>query len=150
MSTTRYFEDFVIGVEHDSGHEYVVTLDDLKQMSRQWDPQPFHLDEDAPETQEYGGLITCSAHTFAIFSYLGSKSPVKTAAIAGLGFDQMKMIQPLRPGDRIHAVNVCLEKRESRTKPDRGIAVTRTILRNQKNEDVFSVQCTVMIRRRTP
>ncbi len=149
VSTIKYFEDFVVGEEHDSGHEYVVTIDELKEMATQWDPQPFHLDENAPETKEYGGLITCSAHTFAIYSYLGSKSPVKTAAIASLGFNHMKMILPLRPGDRIRAANVCLEKRESRTKPDRGIALTKTTLRNQNGQDVFSVQCTVMLLKRS-
>jgi hypothetical protein len=85
------------------------------------DPQPLHLDEDAPETKEYGGLITCSAHTFAIFMYLTSRNPVKTAAIAVLGFDELRMLRPLRPDDRTRAVSVCLEKRESPSKPDRGI-----------------------------
>ncbi|MDG2304627.1 MAG: MaoC/PaaZ C-terminal domain-containing protein [Candidatus Binatia bacterium] len=149
MTATKYFEDFVIGVESESGHEYVVTTEELKQMAERWDPQPFHLDENAPETKEFGGLITCSAHTFAIYTYLGSKSPVKTAAIAGLGFEKVRMLLPLRPGDRIRAVNVCLAARESRTKPDRGILTTKTILRNQNDEDVFSIEATVMVRKRS-
>ena len=70
MSTTKYFEDFEIGVESESDHEYVVTTEELKQMAERWDPQPFHLDENAPETKECGGLITCSAHTSDILSGL--------------------------------------------------------------------------------
>ena len=144
----RYFEDFVVGEERVSPVEYVVTVDELKSMSRRWDPQPFHLDEHAPETKEFGGLITCSAHTFAIFTHITSHDPLKSAAIAGLGFDAMRMLQPIRPGDRIRAVSSCLERRESRSKPDRGIIVGRTVLRNQRGEDVFTVQSTTMMRRR--
>ena len=125
VAEMRYFEDSVVGKEFASTIEYEVTVEELKQMSARWDPQPFHLDESAPQTREYGGLITCSAHTFAIFTYLSSRNPVKTAAIAGLGFDEMRMLQPLRPGDRIRAYSTCLEKRESRSRPDRPCSVAR-------------------------
>ena len=144
----RYFDDFVIGEEQASPIEYVVTVEELKDMSRRWDPQPFHLDENAPETKEFGGLITCSAHTFAIFTHITSNNPVKAAAIAGLGFDEMRMLLPIRPGDRIRAFSCCLESRVSRSKPDRGIIVGRTTLRNQNGEDVFTVRTTTMMRRR--
>lgn len=150
MSETRYFEDAVVGQENRFAMEYVVTTEELKEMARRFDPQPFHLDEDAPETKEYGGLITCSAHTFAIFTYISSKNPVKVAAIAGLGFDEMRMIQPIRPGDRIHGVTTCLSKRESKSKPDRGITKARIVLRNQNDEDVFSIVSTAMILKRPP
>jgi acyl dehydratase len=149
LSEIRYFEDAVIGEEISTGLEYAVTKEEIQQMSAHWDPQPFHLDENAPETKEYGGLIACSAHTFAIFTYLGSRGQ-KTAAIAGLGFDEMRMMLPIRPGDRIHAVSTCIEKRESRTKPDRGITVSLCVLRNQRGEDVFSIKATAMIRKRNP
>ena len=145
----RYFEDAVIGEDIVMELEYPVTADEIKQMAAHWDPQPFHLDENAPETKEYGGLIACSAHIFAIFTYLGSRGQ-KTAAIAGLGFDEMRMLLPVRPGDRIRAVSTCVEKRESRSKPDRGITVFKGVLRNQRGEDVFSVKTTAMIRKRTP
>lgn len=148
VSEMRYFEDSVVGEEFGSSIEYEVTVEELKQMSARWDPQPFHLDESAPQTREYGGLITCSAHTFAIFTYLSSRNPVKTAAIAGLGFDEMRMLQPLRPGDRIRAYSTCLEKRESRSRPDRGIVTSRTVLRNQRDEEVFTVRSTAMILKR--
>jgi acyl dehydratase len=148
VSGIRYFEDTVIGEVNVSQVEYVVTTEELKEMAARWDPQPFHLDENAPETREYGGLITCSAHTFAIFTYLSTRSAVKTAAIAGLGFDEMRMIRPLRPGDRIRSVSTCVDKRESRSKPDRGITTSRVVLRNQRGEDVFSIKATAMILKR--
>lgn len=146
----RHFEDILVGQEQRFDLEYLVTVEELKEMSRRFDPQPFHLDEEAPETKEYGGLITCSAHTFAIFTYLSSKNPVKVAAIAGLGFDEMQMLRPVRPGDRIHALSTCISKRESRSKPDRGITRARIVLRNQNDEDVFSVVSTAMVLKRPP
>ena len=146
----RYFEDATVGEQQASGLEYEVTVEEIKEMSRRWDPQPFHLDEDAPETREYGGLIACSAHIFAIFTHLTSNSPVKTAAIAGLGFDEMRMHAPVRPGDRLHVVSTVVSTRASRSKPDRGIVTSRVTLRNQRDEDVFSVQPSAMIRKRQP
>lgn len=152
MRTTKikYFEDFEVGAERSTDQYYEVTRDNIVAMARAWDPQPFHIDENAPETKEFGGLIACSAHTFAIFCHLGSHDPVKVAAIAAMGFEEMRMLLPLRPGDRIRAASTCLYKRESRSKPDRGIIEAQTILRNQDDQDVFSVKSTTLVRKRPP
>lgn len=146
----RYYEDSIVGKENRSDVEYVVTTEELKEMSRRFDPQPFHLDEDSPLTKEYGGLITCSAHTFAICCHITSNSSNKIAAVAGLGFDEMRLLRPIHPGDRLHAVTICLEKRESRSKPDRGIVKAKLIMRNQSGEDVFSIISTALILKRNP
>lgn len=144
----KYFEDFVVGEEEVIPAEYLVTRDEIIEIASRWDPQPFHLDEEAARDSMFGGLIAASSHVFGICSWMGNHMDHKSAALAALGFDELRLPNPVRAGDRLTATATCLEKRESRSKPDRGIVTSEMVLRNQRGEIVVTLKSTAMIAKR--
>ena len=141
----KYLEDYQVGQSMRS-EPYEVTSAEITEFAKKWDPQPFHTDEELARQSFYGGLTACSAHIFAVYTGLSTRLPQKTAAIAGLGFDELRVLQPLRAGDAVYLTTECLEVRRSRTKPDRGIVRSRGTLFNRKDEPVFSMISTFMVR----
>ena len=143
----QYYEDFNIGNPQES-QSYTVEKEDIIAFASQWDPQPFHIDEEAAKNWPMG-LIASSIHTFAISMKLCmSISTEPMATIAGLGIDEMRMTAPVKPGDQLR-VRVWVENmRESKTKPDRGITTTRIEVLNQEDIVVLSYTNTGMILKR--
>jgi acyl dehydratase len=148
MKEIQYFEDFVVDEEQQFQGEYELTSDEIVEIGRRWDPQPWHTDEAAAKDTLYGGLVASSAHLFAITSWFGTNMPKHTAALAALGFDELRIHAPGRVGDRLHATARCIEKRASRSKPDRGIVISRMELLNQNDELILSMCTTFMVARR--
>jgi acyl dehydratase len=116
-----YFEDLEVGGEQRSREPFVVEREEVIEFARRWDPQPFHLDESAARASIFGGLTACAAHTFAIQCRLAAALDPPFALLAGLGNDGLELLAPVRPGDRLALVRRIESKRESRSKPDRGI-----------------------------
>lgn len=143
----RYFDDYEIGQVLTSS-ELTISEEESIAFAKEWDPQPFHIDKAAAEASLYGGLTCCTAHIFSVTSKLGGLMRPKLAAIAGLGFRDMHVHLPMRPGDTVHFTTECTRLRRSKTKPDRGIIQTRTKLFNQREEVVFSSLCDMMVRTR--
>jgi acyl dehydratase len=144
-----FLEDFAVGRSF-SSPPYHVSKEEVVSFARVWDPQLFHVDEDAAAASIYGGIIACSAHIFSIFTRLSSQAEPRSAALGALGFDEMRIPRPLRAGDTVRLTTECIEMRRSRSKPDRGIISSRVRLENQRGEVVFSAITTFMIRARTP
>jgi acyl dehydratase len=140
----RYLEDYEVGLVIRSGRR-LVTKEEIVDFAKSWDPQPFHIDEDAARASIHGGIIACTAHIFAIICRLGAEMETKDAGLAALGFDEMRIHQPLRAGDTVYFTAECTEVNRSRTKPDRGVVKTQSELFNQRNELVFSMCCTFML-----
>ena len=145
--TLRYFEDFEIGDERTSG-EHLVTSEEIVDFARRWDPQPFHTDEAKAEQSVFRGLTASGAHTFAISVLLRHQFETKSAVLAGLGYDELRFPNPVRPGDRLSFRSECLEKRESRSMPDRGVIVFRARVVNQDGHPVLTMKSTVMVAKR--
>lgn len=144
-----YFDDLVLGEEHAAG-TYEVTRDAIVDFATEWDPQPFHVDEEAAKASLFGGLTACSAHIFAIFCITSQRwqSGVVQMAVAGLGFDEMRMHRPVFAGDTLSCFSIVHALRDSGSRPECGIVTYRTELRNQSGETVFSVLATSMMARR--
>lgn len=142
-----WFEDVELGVTQRLG-DYEVTREEIVEYASKWDPQPFHLDDEAAAESIFGGLTACFAHVFAILSRLVTLQERKLAVLAGLGFEESRMLRPARPGDRLHVEQEHLSKRESRSKPDRGIVETRFTVVNQRGEAVLVNRGLVMVARR--
>ena len=140
----RYLEDHHVGLVTTSGKTRV-TKEEIIEFAQRWDPQPFHVDKEAARSSIYGGITACAAHIFAIACRLDAEMETKLAGLAGLGFDEMRVHDPLRPGDTVHLTSECTDVRRSKTKPDRGIVKIRTKLFNQRNELVFSLLATTMV-----
>lgn len=126
---------------------HLVTRDDLIAFAKQFDPTPRHIDEEAAARTMFGGLTATGAHTFAILVLLTGRLHPRQRTLAGVGWDELRLPNPVRPGDELDLEVTLVEKRESKSKPDRGIVRRRVMLRNQKRETVLECFTSVMIAR---
>ena len=132
----RYLEDFSAGQKFESGR-LRVERDRIKSFAAEFDPQPFHLDEDAAKRSLFGGLAASGWHTAAMTMKLLVESDLKPAGgILGAGFDEFRWPKPVRPGDELHLDIEVLETRASKSRPDQGVIKVRTTTLNQDNEPV--------------
>jgi acyl dehydratase len=142
-----YFEDFEIGDSRKAG-PYLVSKAEIIQFAKQYDPRPFHIDEEAAARSVFGGLTASAAHTFAIFIFLTDKTQPPIRALAGLGYDELRLPSPVRPGDELDFEAIVLEKRESKSRPGTGILRNQVHLRNQKGETVLQCIGSVFVAKR--
>lgn len=136
----RYFEDYRPGEVHEFG-DYLVTREEIIDFARRYDPQPFHLDDDAAAESIYGGLIssgwlTCSVLMRMLVDHF--ISPV--ASMGSPGIDELRWLKPVRPGDRLRARVTITDTRRSTSKPDRGIVQIRQEAINQDGEVVLAMR----------
>jgi len=147
MGGCLYLEDLHVGQRFESA-TLAITADEIKAFARQFDPQPFHLDEDAAARSLLGGLAASGWHTAALTMRLlvGGGAPIAGGVIgAGVG---IRWPRPVRPGDELQVVSEVLEITPSRSKSDRGIAVLRSETRNQRGEVVQVLTSKLMVPRR--
>lgn len=142
----QYFEDVQVGDTWIT-REYEVTKEDIIEFAKRWDPRPYHMDEQVAALTPFGGLTASSAHTLAISILLGCQFEREVALLAGLGWEEVIFPAPVRPGDRLVATFETIEKRESKSKPDRGIVCTRVTVTNQRGETVLSYKIKVIMAR---
>ncbi len=143
-----YFEDIEVGIKRNESVTYNVTKEEIIQFARHWDPRSFHIDESAAVSSIFKGIVACSAHIFSILSWFATHGKSRTASMAALGFDELRMHHPVRPEDTLSCTFTCLEKHESRSKQDRGIIRTLASLSNQQSTEVFSAIVTTMVEKR--
>jgi acyl dehydratase len=144
----RYFEDFQVGQVHELG-SYVVSREEILAFARQYDPQPFHLDDEAGRQSIFGSIIASGWQTAAICHRLLVESLLKSSASMGSpGLDELRWLLPVKPGDTISASIEVLAVTPSRSKPDRGSLKTRMEVRNQRGEVVMTETASVLFRRR--
>ena len=145
--SSGYFEDFEIGDSRKAG-PYLVSKAEIIQFAKQYDPRPFHIDEEAAARSVFKGLTASAAHTFAIYIFLTTKVQPPLRALAGLGYDEVRLPNPVRAGDELDYEAIILEKRESKSRPDTGIFRSQIYLRNQKREIVFQCISSALVARR--
>lgn len=143
-----YLDDFAAGQVYELG-EYNFTKDEILRFAKDFDPQPFHIDEAAAAQSNYGGLIASGWHTGSIFMRLLVDGLLhKCAGMGSPGVDEMRWLAPVRPNDTLSARLEVDEVRPSKSKTDRGFVITRGILTNQNGDEVFSLKAPFMLRRR--
>ena len=140
----RYLSDLEVGTRSSVG-EYEVEASEIVEFAERWDPFPFHTDEEAARASHFGGLTASSCHIFAICTRLYHRDPNRVAVLAMLGKDEMRFPNPVRPGDRLPYHTECVERRISRSRPDRGIVRLRDRLVNQRGEAVLEQQVTLLV-----
>ncbi|HEY7870120.1 MAG TPA: MaoC family dehydratase [Methylomirabilota bacterium] len=144
----KYFEDVQVGEVMRFGR-YEVTREEIIAYARQFDPQPFHLDEASARESMYGGLIASGWHTGAMFIRMVAQHMTPIHATAGaMGFDDLKWVRPVRPGDVLSVESVIREKIESRSRPERGLVKIESRVRDQRDEVVMSLVSLVVYLRR--
>jgi acyl dehydratase len=143
-----YFEDVQVGETHHFGR-YEVTREEIIEYARQFDPQPFHTDEAAAKQSIFGGLIASGWHTGAMFIRMINDHAIPGAATTGaLGFDDLKWLKPVRPGDVLSVETRVLEKTESRSRPEIGVVKIEGRVVDQRGEAKMSLVSLVLYRRR--
>ncbi len=148
--TIRYWEDFKVGeVEQIGGKK--VEQDEVIDFARQFDPQPFHVDEAAAKQSMYGGLIASGWHTCSmVMRMMCDTYLLQSASVGSPGIDNLKWLKPVRPGDTIRAQRTTLESRTSKSRPEIGIVRNLWEVFNQEGELVMTMEGYGMFRRRKP
>jgi len=132
----KYLEDFAVGQIYGSGR-ITVEKERIKAFAAEFDPQPFHLDEDCARRSIFGGLAASGWHTAALTMRLLVESDFKPAGgIIGAGFDEFRWPLPVRPGDQLHVESEVLDVRPSKSRPHQGLVKVRTTTKNQKGDAV--------------
>jgi acyl dehydratase len=125
-----------------------MTEDAIIDFAVRFDPQPFHKDRVAAEKSIYGGLIASGIHTIAVSFSLLLQTGALANNLGSPGFDELRWLRPVRPGDTLRAVGEVVEVRPSASRPDRGTVRFRCTTLNQKNEPVQTVFCNQLLKRR--
>jgi acyl dehydratase len=143
-----YLEDLHVGDRFGSG-AITVTEESIIAFAREFDPQQFHLDANAAEQSIFKGLSASGWHTAAMSMKLFVTGELKlVGGSIGLGVDELRWPQPVRPGDVLRLETEILDLRASKSKPDRGIIRIRNVTTNQRGEVVEIFMAFVMVRRR--
>lgn len=141
----RYFEDYVPGAVFVFG-PIEMTEAELLTFAERFDPQSIHTDVAAAAQGPFGGLIASGWHTVGLLMRLYVEHYLTAvASLASPGVDTLRWIKPVRPGDRLRLRVTVLDKRRSRTKPDRGLVFSRLEGLNQHDDLVVSMDAMNMI-----
>jgi acyl dehydratase len=144
-----FFEDYTAGMRITESPRVRVDKDEIIAFAKKFDPQFFHLDEDAARHSIFGGLVASGWHTAALTMWLLTQRETRPAGGSiGLGFEEMRWPTPVRPGDELHIESEILEVRPSQSRPDRGLIKMRTRTLNQRGEVVQNVIANAMVPRR--
>jgi acyl dehydratase len=142
-----YLEDLTVGQRFTSG-TYVMDAVRIKEFAAEFDPQPFHLDEDAAQASVFNGLAASGWHTAAVAMRLLVQSGMRFAnGLLGLG-GEIAWPKPTRPGDILQVESEIAEITPSRSKPHQGIVTIRSTMLNQNGEAVYILRAKLLVLRR--
>jgi acyl dehydratase len=140
----KFFEDLVSD-ERLPCRPIVITKEAIVRFAGEFDPQPFHTDEHAASRSFFGGLIASSLHILSACTRAVVDAQGEVAILSGVGLDEVKMYNPVRPGDVLEIEARWTDLRRSLSKPDRGFAAIRCKVANQKGEPVIEYAYRYMI-----
>jgi acyl dehydratase len=134
--TKRFFEDVKDG-ERLVCRPVSLTRDEIVAFATAFDPQPFHVDDDAAKATVFGGLIASSLHVLAACTRAVVEAQGDVAILSGVGMDEARMFAPVRPGDRLNVEAWWTDLRPSRSRPKQGLASIRCRVTNQDGDLVL-------------
>lgn len=142
----QYFEDIVVGTRARFG-DYPVTRDDVIAFAERYDPQPFHLSDEAAAQTHFGRLSASGWHTAAmtmamLVAYMATQ---EQAGLGSPGLDELRWVKPVYPGDRLRCDLEVLDARASRSRPEMGIVKSRMTVSNQDDVVVMTFVSNVMV-----
>lgn len=145
----HYFEDFEPGQVFAGTNRITLDAESIKTFAAEFDPQPFHLDDEAAKQTIFSGLAASGWHTGAVTMRLLVDSDLKIAGgLVGLGLEELRWPRPVRPGDELRVQAEVLEVRESKSRPQQGLIRVRSTTLNQCNEVVQISVSTMIVPRR--
>ena len=145
----QYFEDLRIGEESYFG-SYEVTREEVIAFAEKYDPQPFHLSDEAAAKTHFGRLAASGWHTCAMTMAMlvegGKDDP--HAGLGSPGVDELRWLKPVYPGDTLSVETQIVEVTPSRSKPDIGSFRSNVTVFNQHDEPVMRMTSIVLMQRR--
>jgi acyl dehydratase len=144
-----YFEDMEVGAESVFG-SYDVTREEVLEFARKYDPQPFHLSDEAAAKTHFGRLAASGWHTCAMTMAVIVKAITedRQAGLGSPGVDELRWLKPVYPGDRLTVQGKIVEKTPSRSRPEIGSVRTQTTVTNQNGVPVLRFTSIVLMQRR--
>lgn len=132
----RYFEDIAEGERLDC-LPVAFSKEAIVGFATEFDPQPFHIDEEAAGASVFGGLVASALHILSACTRTVVDAQGDVAVLTGIGMDEVKIFNPVRPGDVLAVDARWVDLKRSRSKPDRGFARVRCRVANRKGEPVM-------------
>lgn len=144
----KYFEEINVGDETVSGG-VTVTEAAIIDFALKYDPQRFHVNVDAARESAFGGLIASGFQTLALgFRMFFDAGGIGDKGLGSPGIDELRWTQPVRPNDTLYTKVVIRGKRESKSKPDRGMLDLEYTVYNQRNEVVLTMKSLAFVLRK--
>lgn len=143
----RYFEDLKVGDRFKS-ETYTVSEEQIVAFAREFDPQPFHLDRNVGSRTIFGELIASGWHTAAITMRLFVQTLNCAEGAIGLGVDELRWPNPVKPCDQLQVEIEIVDLRTSRSKPSHGVVRLRYVTSNQRGEIVQTMFASALVPRR--
>lgn len=146
-----FFEDLVIGTRQSFGN-YAVTREEVLEFAGKYDPQAFHLSDEAASQTHFGRISASGWHTCAMTMAMmvANMQANPQAGLGSPGVDSLRWVKPVYPGDTLRVESEVLEKRRSKSRPDMGLFKSRSRTYNQHGEVVLEMVSNGMIRVRDP
>jgi acyl dehydratase len=149
----RYYEDLVIGTVTKSERSYEVTREEVIDFASKYDPQAFHLDDEAAAKTHFGRLSASGWHTAAMTMRMmveGWQTQEPTAGLGSPGVDELRWKKPVYPGDTLRVESKLIFKRRMKSRPEIGLMKTEQTVYNQNDEIVMTMVSNGMIQVRNP
>jgi acyl dehydratase len=145
----QYWEDIEVGSKASFGR-YEVTRKEVIEFASKYDPQPFHLSDEAAAQTYFGRLSASGWHTCAMMMRMVVENLEKNkqAGLGSPGIDELRWLKPVYPGDTLRIESEILEKKASESRPEMGSFKTKSTIFNQHDEPVMTVKSIGLIRRR--
>src|ERR1700749_1437448 len=144
----EWFDDLTVGMKFSSDAGTTGSKEDILRFASEFDPQPFHLDEEAAKDTILGGLAASGWHNAAIAVKIATTTkPFGPHPLFGAGVDELRWLKPVRPGDTLRLEGEIVELTPSRTKPI-GIARVKWTVFNQAGEAVYTFTPIAIVPRR--
>tara|TARA_B100001765_G_scaffold12392_1_gene7341 strand:+ start:599 stop:1057 length:459 start_codon:yes stop_codon:yes gene_type:complete len=147
----QFYEDLAVGQKQAFGR-YEVTREEVIEFASKYDPQPFHLDDDAAAATHFGRLSASGWHTCAMTMAMLVENlrANRQAGLGSPGIDQLRWKKPVFPGDTLRCESVVIEKRRSGSRPEMGIFKSSLTVFNQNDEPVLEMVSNGLISTRDP
>ncbi len=147
----QYFEDIPVGQTARFGR-YEVTREEVMEFARKYDPQPFHLDDEAAARTHFGRLSASGWHTCAMTMAMlvENLKQNRQAGLGSPGVDNLRWIKPVYPGDTLRVESTVIEKRRSKSRPEMGIFKSQLTVFNQNDEPVLAMVSNGLVQVREP
>ena len=145
-----YFEDLEPGTTASFG-QYEVTREEVIEFASKYDPQPFHLSDEAAAQTHFGRISASGWHTCAMVMrmMIDNITQRRQAGLGSPGLDELRWLKPVYPGDTLRVETMLIDKTPSRSRPEMGSFRSEVKVFNQDNLMVATMKSIGLIRRRS-